>query len=334
MRLCSKRCAALAVALALAAAPSFLQATTSCTTQAALLPQDRDALTAAGGRLALAVQQQNFTALKAALLPAVSGDWEGIRQAVDNSAPLLQGGQMQLQSLYLLDATSLTAPADAQFFCSNASGSLTVTLAMRALPPGRYAVVLANAVGGTYAGQLSFILAWDGPANGWRLGGLTLRPGTLDGHDGVWWWSRARELAKEGQSQSWGAWYAYEMARALLLPVDFLTSPNSEKLLAEQAAIKGSPQEAFPLTLADGPRTWKLAAMHLDISLLHAALGVVYESTGVTDPAAQRTEATAVLSAVLKAQPSLRTSLHGLWAHAVKDSKSTPILDLPMTQIP
>ena len=49
---------------------------TSCTTQAALLPQDRDALTAAGGRLAVAVAEQDMAALKAALLPAVAQDWK------------------------------------------------------------------------------------------------------------------------------------------------------------------------------------------------------------------------------------------------------------------
>jgi hypothetical protein len=158
--------------------------------------------------------------------------------------------------------------------------------------------------------------SWPGTASGstWKLGGLTVRPGVLDGHDGLWWWTRARELARmnqpgTGQSEtdaastnsaktnSWSAWYAYEAARRLLVPVDFLSSPNLEKLDAEQAQIRNSPHDAFPLTLADGPRTWKIDAMRLDPTLLHADLGVVYESTGVTDPAAQRTEAVAVLSA-------------------------------------
>jgi hypothetical protein len=200
----------------------------SCTTQAALLPQDRDALSAAGGRLAVAVANQDFATLKDALLPAVAQDWDGIHSIVEASASLMKGGQIQLRSLYLLDATSLAAPADTQFFCSNADGSLTITLNMRALPPGRYAVVLADAAGAPYAGQLGFILAWDGPANGWKLGGLTVRPGAMDGQDGLWWWSHARDLAKDGQS--WAAWYAYETARVLLLPVDFLSSPNLEKL--------------------------------------------------------------------------------------------------------
>ncbi len=331
MRLCWKIFAAPAVLLAGLAVPAPVSAT-SCTTQAELLPQDRDALTAAGGRLAVAVAEQDFAALKAALLPSMAQDWEGMRGAVESSASLMKGGQIQVRSLYLLDASSLAAPADTQFFCTNASGSITVTLTMRALPPGRYAVVLADAAGAPYAGQLGFILVWNGPASGWKLGGLTVRPGALDGQDGVWWWTHARDLARS--DQLWAAWYAYETARILLLPVDILSSPNLEKLGSEQAAIKNSPRDAFPMTLPDGPRTWKIDAVRLDPTLLHADLGVAYESIGITDPAAQRTEAIAVLSAFLKARPGLRENFHGLWAYATKDGKRMPVLELPMAQIP
>ena len=59
---------------------------------------------------------------------------------------------------------------------------------------------------------------------------------------------------------------------------------------------------------------------------------MVYESTGVTDPAALRTEATAVMSAFLKAQPGIRANFHGLWAYAEKDGKRTPVMELPMKQ--
>ena len=305
----------------------------SCTTQAELLALDRDALAAAGGRLAEAVVQQDYAALQSALLPAEASEWDGIRSVVENSAPLFKGGQLQLRNLFLLDSSNQPAPADTQFFCSNASGSLTVTITMRALPPGRYAVVLADAVGAQYAGQMGFILVWQGgPSAGWRLGGLTVRQGTFDGHDGVWYWTRARELAK--LDFPWAAWYAYETARYLLVPVSFLSSPNLEKLVAEQGQLKNSPQDAFPITLPDGPRTWKIHSVHLDPALHVADLGVVYESTGVTDPAAQRTEATAVMSAFLKAQPALRENFHGLWAYAVKDGKTTPVMELPMAQIP
>jgi hypothetical protein len=261
-----------------------------------------------------------------------------MRAVVEQSAPLLRGGELQIRNLYLLDAGAQTAPADTQFFCSNASGTLTVTVSMRSLPPGRYALVLASAQGAPAAGQLSLILAWDGtPASsGWKLGGLTIRPGALDGQDGVWYWSRARELARADSPKydPWSAFYSYELARTLLLPVDFLSSPNLDKLEQEESAIKNSPQQAFPLTVPDTARSWKIETVTVDPSLLHADLAVVFESAGLSDPAAQRTEAVAALSALLKAQPALRQSFHGLWAIALKDGKRNPVLELPMGQIP
>jgi hypothetical protein len=128
------------------------------------------------------------------------------------------------------------------------------------------------------------------------------------------------------------------VARYLLLPVDFLSSPNMEKLTQEQAQVKSatgnSPQDTFPLSLSAGDRTWKIDSVRLEPTLHEPDLGVTYQSTGVTDPAAQRTEATAVLSALLKAQPALRENFHGLWAIAEKDGKKTPVMELPMAQIP
>jgi hypothetical protein len=192
-------------------------------------------------------------------------------------------------------------------------------------------VVLADAAGAPMAGQMGLILAWDGAATAWKLAGLTLRPGVLNGHDGIWYWTHGRELA---HVDPWTAWFNYEAARFLLLPVDFLSSPNLEKLHQEQSQIAPSPQSAFPLSLPDGDRTWKIETVGFDPVLREPDLGVVYESTGVTDPAALRTEATAVLSAFLKTQPGIRANFHGLWAYAEKNGKRTPVMELPMKQIP
>ncbi len=337
MRLCWRVFAAASIVFGLLVLPAQCHAS-SCTTQAELLPQDRDALASIGGRLAVAVVGQDYPALQAALLPAESSEWNGIHDAVERGAPVVKGGQVQLRNLYLLDASTLTAPADTQFFCSNSSGSLTVTMDMRSLPPGRYAVVLADAVGSPLAGQIGLVLAWDPTAapSGWKLAGLTVRQGTFDGHESVWFWTRARELMKEDQpvTNNWPAWFSYEAARYLSVPVDFISSPNLEKLGQEQAQIKNSPQDAFPYTLQDGDRTWKIESVRLDASLRQADLAVTYDSTGVTDPSAARTEANAVLSALLKAQPGLRRNFHGMWAVAQKDGKTTPVIELPMAQIP
>ncbi len=326
---------AVSVALTLLLMPLAGRAV-SCTTQAELGSLDRDALATIAGRLANAVTGQDFATLQAELLPQEASEWQGIRTTVEQASPLVKGGQFQLRNVYLLDASSQTAPADTQFFCSNSTGSLTVTIAMSALPPGRYAVVLAEAVGAPMDGWLGVILAWDGTASEWKLAGLSVRQGIFDGHDCVWYWARGRELAK---ADPWSAWFSYDAARYLELPFDFISSPNLDKLRQEQAQIAQSdptpsPQSAFPLSLPDGDRTWKIEAVVLDPALHEPDLAVVYESTGVTDPAALRTEATAVMSAFLKAQPGIRANFHGLWAYAEKDGKRNPVMELPMKQIP
>jgi DNA gyrase inhibitor GyrI len=278
-----------------------------------------------------AVLAQDFNALQANLLPQEASEWDGIRATVEQAAPLVKDGKFQLRDVYLLDASDQTTKQDTQFFCSNATGSLTVTIRMNELPPGRYAVILADAAGAPLAGQMGLVLAWDGSATQWKLAGLTVRPGVFGGHDGVWYWQRARELAK---TDPWSGWFSYDVARYLLLPVDFLVSPNLQKLHQEQSLIAPSPESQLPLSIPDGDRTWKIDAVGLDPVLHEADLGVAYDSTGVTDPAALRTEATAVMSAFLKAHPDIRANFHGLWAYSEKDGKRTPVMELPMKQIP
>jgi hypothetical protein len=328
MHLCKKGW----IAGLLLAAP-VIGSAASCTTQAELQPQDRSALASIGQRLTGAILQQDYATLQAQLLPSISSQWDGMHGEVELGAPLVKGGTAQLQTIYLLDDSTQTETTDMQFFCSNASGSLTVTVSMHALPPGRYAVVLANAAGAPLGGEIGIIVVWDptGTAPGWKLGGVSVRQGIVDGHDGVWYWTRARTLATTGAP--WSAWYSYDLARYLLLPVDFISSPNFEKLLHEQSQIK-DPPTGFPISVSDGPRTWKIEGLRIDTSLRQADLGVTYESLGITDPAAARTEAIAVLSALLKAHPELKENFHGLWAYASKDGKVTPVMELPMAQIP
>ncbi len=317
------------ILLALCGLPGHARGAT-CTSQAEIPATDRDAIAAAGMQLSTDIVDQNMASLQAGLMPAESAAWDGIRAAAEQAGGFVKGGRIQIRNVYLLDATMLTGPEDTQFFCSDATGSLTVTITMRGLPPGRYAVVLVDAFGAQQAGQLGFILG--STPQGWKLGGLNARQGAFDGHDGVWYWSRARDAAKS--SQDWSAWYLYDTARFLLVPVDFLSSPNLQKLGQEQEQLQNSPRDAFPYSLADGTRTWKLDSVHLDMTLNQPDLGVTYESMGITDPAAARTEAVAVLSALLKAHPGIRQNFHGLWAYAMNNGRRTFAIELPMAQIP
>jgi hypothetical protein len=326
MRFCLNGIVAAALLL-----PAATGLAATCTMQDEMNAQERDALAAAGSQLTEAIAGQNLAALKADLYAPEASAWDGIQAAAQQAGPLTAGGRLLFRDAFLLDASGQASPADTQFFCTNGNGSMNVTVSMRNLPPGKYAVLLADAFGSPRQGQLGLILAWDGAASAWRLAGLSARPGAFDGHDGDWYWKRARDLAK---ADPWSAWLSYDTAAYLLLPVDFLSSPNLEKLRQEQQQISPSLPSVLPLSIPDGDRSWKIEGVNLDPSLDQPDLGVAYDSTGVTDPAALRTEATAVMSAFLKAQPGIRANFHGLWAYAVRNGQRTPVMELPMAQIP
>jgi hypothetical protein len=317
----------------------------SCTTQASLQAADREALLTAGNVIAGSVSSQNYDALQASLLPSVSGDWESIRGVAQGAAPLLKGGKLAWGDGYLLDATDLKAPSDAQFFCTNTESSVTMTVSLRSLPAGKYALLIGDYEGAPMAGQIALILGTDATANGnWKLGGLFVREGAFNGHDGIWYWRRARELAAKkpgnaanGQAgtQNWPAWFSYDAARWLLLPVDFLSSPHLEKLNSEQSKLAGNPQDTLPLFVsAEGAKTAKITGIRLDDTLHTDDLGLTYEGSGITEPQAAKAEAIAVMSGLLKLHPELRENFHGLWAYAEQDGRRSYAIELPMKDIP
>ena len=304
----------------------------SCTTQGSMTATDRIALAAASDPLAAAVASGNTDAVHAALLPSIDNDWESIRSVVASARPLFAGGALRWRTMYLLDATDQKTAQDTEFFCTNAESTITVTINLQNLPPGRYALVLGDYLKAPLAGQIAMILA---ESPGWKLGGLYAREGALDGRDGVAFWKQAREAAST--TDNWSAWFSYDAARWLLLPVEFLSSPNLQKLDAEQQQIS-PPAKSLPLMLSaeaggSGP-SWKLTGVRLDTSLHSADLALTYEGSGTTDPVAARKEAIQVMSALLRIHPGLRKSFHGLWAYAEKNGNQTFAIELPMAQIP
>jgi len=308
----------------------------SCVTESQMQPADHDVLIAAGTSIVGTVTGQNFDNLRASLLPAVLGDFEAIRGVVQTAAPLLKGGQLHWRTSYLLDATDLKGPQDTQFFCTNSDNTLTVTINLRNLPPGKYALMIADFPGSPMAGQMALLLGADITAGGaWKLGGIFAREGAIDGHDGVWYWTHGRELANK--KALWSAWFTYDAARSLLLPVDFISTPNLEKLNREQSQLGPNPSESLPLTIPSataGGKSWRITALHIDTTLHNADIGLTYESTGLTEPVAARAEAVAVMSGLLKLHPELRDNFHGLWAYAERDGKQTYAIELAMHDIP
>jgi hypothetical protein len=310
----------------------------NCTTQASLPQAERDQLLAAANPIANSIAEQDPAYLQSTLLPTVAGDWESIRSVAQAAIPLFKGGRIYWGDGYLLDATDLKAPTDTEFFCTNADSNVTMTINLRSLPAGRYALLIGDWEGAPLAGQIALILGADATAgNKWKLGGLFVREGALDGHDSLYYWRHARELgSQKSPGAEWSAWFSYDFARWLSLPVDFLSSPHLEKLNKEQSLLGLNPADSLPISVngTEAGKSWRITALHIDTTLHSADLGLSYEGSGITDIQAARGEAIEVMSALLKLHPELRANFHGLWAYAEKDGKRTYAIELAMHDIP
>jgi hypothetical protein len=319
----------------------------SCTAQSQIAVPVRTELASAVARLASYAIAGDTASLKASTLASVAAQFDGIAATVDSLAPLLKGAELSIQNLYMLHAEDLKAGEDeAQFFCSVPGSSLLVTITIPQLPPGGYALAIVHATGVAKPQQMGMILARSPEAKstagllmpGWMLAGFFARPLTIAGHDGVWYWSRARELAKA--QQRWSAYFYYQSAQFLLTPVDFLASPNLAKLDREAAAVR---PDGIPTGDAAGPPTMTLTAgdenftinnLRTDGALGGLDLVVHYNANaGSVDPVFARSQAVDLMQAMLKQHPELRANFHGLWVYADSPGHQSFAVELPMDQI-
>jgi hypothetical protein len=319
----------------------------SCTTQSQMTPAERGALAASVMRLAGYAIAGDTAALKAGTLGSVAAQFDGIAATVDGIAPGLKGAVLSIENLYLLHAGDLKAGDDeADFFCSVPGSQLLVTLAIPQLPAGEYALALVHANGVAKPEQVGMILArdqgkaaqltHDGPAVPalWQLAGFFARPLTIAGHDGVWYWTRARELGKA--QQRWSAYFYYQSAQFLLTPVDFLSSPNLAKLEREAAGVKpeGLPEGGSPMVLAGGEQSFAITSLRTDGALGGLDLVIRYNANAANvDPVFARGQAVALMQAMLKQHPELRANFHGLWVYADSPGHQSFAVELPMDQI-
>jgi hypothetical protein len=308
----------------------------SCTTQSQMTEAQRNSLATAAKSLAALVQAGNTAGLKAETIPSVAERFDSIAAAVESASPLIERGSITVESLYLLDATDLkTTEEETQFFCGGAN-SHEIVLNIPQLPPGSYALAILHGTGVESPQSLTFILARESAtASQWKLAGAFIHGMTSAGHDGTWFWSQAREFAKKGQR--WNAYFYYQTAASLLTPVYFLSSPNLDKLLREQAAVtpSGLPTNTQTMPISgSGGQVFEIQDMHTDSSLGGLDLVINYKAADVSDPVASRTRNIELMKAMLAQHPELRDGFHGLWAFANAPNERPFANELPIGQIP
>jgi hypothetical protein len=358
----AKRSALCLLAIALLA-PAFAAAhAETCTTQSDLAPAERDHIANAARGLATSVQSNDAAALRARSVAELAKGFGGLQYLVGVTAPKLAGGVPAVEQVYLLDATNLKRNADgsapdAQFFCSLNHSTMEAEFDIPALPPGKYAfamVTIAPPQGATVPApwRLSFLMREESvpqPPAGqsqpgqsqptWLLAGLYPKPMTAAGHDGLWYWTQARQMARD--KQAWNAWLFFQEARKLLQPADFVLSTHLDKLRSEvtdaapPALSEGISADA-PLVVkgADGTE-YHFIGLGVDDSDSPSSLDLAVQLRvePLADPAAARQRNAAAARALLAAYPELRKPFHGVQVSAEAVGQVPFSTEQPMADI-
>jgi hypothetical protein len=302
----------------------------SCTTQAQMSENERNALVQAAHTLASAVQGGNPAAVQAMTIPKVREQFDPIANTIQQAAPLLAGATLTIDALYSLDASDLKEAAeDTSFFCGAANSPVHVNVNIPQLPKGKYALTLVHATGVQKPQQMAFLLQQEG---NWQLAGFFIKPLLIAGHDSVWYWTKAR--AFDQKNQKWNAYFYYTTAAYLATPADFLTSANLDKLNQEAAAARpdGLPG-AQPMLLNAGGQSYPVTELHTDGSLGGLDLVLRYTASDTSDPVASRARNVDLMKAMLTAHPELKEGFHGLWVFAEAPNQRPYGNELPMSEI-
>src|SRR5271157_5291435 len=194
--------------------------------------------------------------LKANAIPAITGDFGAIEQAVVTNKEALAGAEPTIAGTYLLDASQAKAALPrANFYCGVYNSADRISFSIPNLPPGRYAIVLQKING---KDPITLTLILQDMAGAWKLAGYYPRLNTIGGHDGQWYLSKAREFKSNGQLHN--AWFYYLTAWDLLAPVDFMSTPQLDKIADEMQATRPNdlPNTGAPMSLSASGKVFKV----------------------------------------------------------------------------
>ncbi len=324
--------------LALVAIPGGAE---TCLSQAKMTAGQRAEVGATAYRLATAVQKSDTAAVQTGTIAPYATNFEPTAYLIRNTASGLAGDTLAVQQAYLLDATNRTAndSSDANFNCPLVGTSAETDFSINGLPGGRYAFVTVEAAG-PRPWLLSFLL--ESEAGGWKMAGFYPHAREAAGHNGLWYWSAARNDAKAGKP--WLAWVLYGEADQLLRPANFVSSTNLDRLRSEL-------RNSAPPTLSDGIS----AATPLALPGAH---GADYAITGLNSQASEdgkqlnllvhlRAEASATPgtantatarnqaagNALIAAHPELRGGFDNLWVLAEAPGSNPVVTVRPMAEV-
>ncbi len=302
----------LLIALVIASPAMMAQ---SCTSGADLDAHTKSAVEAAARQYLDMSTRGDVAGLKANSIPAIAGDFGSIEQAVVTNKQYLAQGPATFNGTYILDASQAkgTLPR-ADFYCGIYNSPDRLVFTISNLPVGRYALVMQK-VAGKDPMTLTVILQ---EVNGsWKLAGYYPRLDSIGGHDGQWYLTKAREYKSKNQLHN--AWFYYLIAWDLMAPVNFMSTPQLDKIAEEMQSARPSdlPGNGNPLNLAAGGKTFKVTEMVAVPIEDNLDVRVRYETADATNTGIAFQDNMAVSKAIVAKYPELREAFSAVIARAV-----------------
>jgi len=291
----------------------------SCETSDELDDATRTSITSAGQRLFTMAAQGDIASLKQNSIPSLAADFAAIERRVKDQQQNLAGAQATVKASFLLEAPGSAPVPHAEFLCGvfgkNGQTANSAAFYLDNLPPGRYAVILLEAI--SAKGKTTFAEMLQQAGSEWKLGNLFVVPSTAAGHDSDWFLARAREY--KAKSQIHVAWLFYLEARNLISAMPFLYTQATDKLYDEWHTLQPAdlPSDGKTADLVAGATTYKLTAVFPVAVGNDLDLVVKYQSANASNNNLAYQDNVAVIKAFVAKYPEVRDAFAAVVARAV-----------------
>lgn len=260
--------------------------------------------------------------LKQNSIPSLASNFSGIEALVVENKPAFAGAQATPRPAYLLQAEGSAPFAHAEFLCGvfGASGQTrnSAVFSLSNLQPGNYGLAIIDVSGAKGPYTLTLVLQRVG--NEWKLGGFYAKASQAAGHDATWFENQARQFKAKGQFRN--AWFYYQEARDLFVPVNFMSTLDTDKLYDESQGLQPGdlPASGGTIDLVAGGKTYKLTSIFplgvgSDFDLV-----VKYQAADVSNSTQTFQDNMAVIKALVAKYPEYRDAFAAVVARAVEPS--------------
>ena len=289
----------------------------TCETGTEMNPAARSALESTAKRYFDMAARGDSASLKQNAIPELVSSFSGIETAVNDHKDEFAGAQSTVLPPYLLEADGNAPIARAEFFCGIYNSPDRVGFVIPNLAPGKYGVVIQHVTGKKEQYAVSMILQQVG--NDWKLGGYYVRQTTIGGHEAQWFWDKARQFKSQGQVHN--AYFYYIEARQLLAPVDFMGTPQLDKIYDEtQQSVPNDMPVNGPVNVTFGGKNYKLTQVFPTSVGSDLDLVVRYDVPDISNTNLTFNENMAVIKGIVGKYPEFRDAFAGVVARAVNPS--------------